>query len=173
MSTCDLITGNDLTVDWWRLVHRGRGGCSSFTFCEARGRSKYKKRISGWNKPLPNVSIIYKIFFLSSLEKNPSLKVWLKCFNSDTCRAGGERAVCVKWRWGGECGRVRGSGGQRRTGTCCPPQGGISYINLMYFIFFHANLWLAKTLSKTLQGRMSSLTNEQPECNIDIVLVQW
>ena len=30
-------------VHQWKLVHRGRGGCSSSIFWEARGRSKYKK----------------------------------------------------------------------------------------------------------------------------------
>ncbi len=50
-----------------------------------------------------------------------------------------ERAVCVKW-WRTE-------------------EDGISDVNLMYVIVFHANLLLAKIHKMMLQRRMSSLTN--------------
>ena len=51
--------------------------------------------------------------------------------------------------------------------------GVVSYINLIYFIFIHANLLLAKTPKMTLQHRTAFQTNQKPEYNIDITLVQW
>lgn len=84
-----------------KLVFRGRRGCSFSIWLRQRGVQNMKKNRC-------QVSLLFNKYFFYLLWKKPSLKFWIKSFNSTMWEAGKR-----------ERGILCGVSGKRRMDTCC------------------------------------------------------